>query len=131
MACSLAQRPVGAALGALNPPMVLSISPVSMASTSQAAPPCKKHLANNACTVGGSCAPGPSASAKHGVAPTDGCHGLTRTSIVGLLPYGRFTMDTVRRVGSLQPFVVESVNEARRLLVVADVKKGSSRSLAA
>jgi ribosomal protein S1 len=51
--------------------------------------------------------------------------------IVALLPYGRFTMETVRRVGTLQPFVVESVNEQRRLLVVADVKKGANRSLRA
>ncbi|KAG1677380.1 hypothetical protein FOA52_010759 [Chlamydomonas sp. UWO 241] len=51
--------------------------------------------------------------------------------IVALLPYGRFTMETARRVGTLQPFVVEGVDERRRLLVVADVKKGSDRSLRA
>lgn len=50
--------------------------------------------------------------------------------LVALLPYGRFTLETVSAVGVLQEFLVEVVDQQRGLLAVADVRKGASRRLA-
>ncbi len=49
--------------------------------------------------------------------------------IVALMPYGRFTLETASRVGVTAQFLIEQVDEERRLIVVADVLKGSSRRL--
>ncbi|GAX80649.1 hypothetical protein CEUSTIGMA_g8084.t1 [Chlamydomonas eustigma] len=47
--------------------------------------------------------------------------------IVGLMPYGRFTLETASKIGVLQKFYVERVVEERRQLVVADAKKETRR----